>query len=160
MTLIFFTSCTKTFDFSEAEKVIDYLKNNNRITSLQFFNNTVIINNQKTFKKLDKIKDLNQRGFNYKQRSDYLKSLDISEEELVKILNLLKKTKAKRVDYDNNKAYFMMDSFLDSSKGYLYSIEDLEPLIHSEENRTKLFSGYVTILERELTNWFEVKFWN
>lgn len=154
------SSCNTPFDFDEAEKLIENLKKSDRINSLQYFDDTFIINNQKTSKNKDEVKVLNAEGSNYLYTSDYLKSIHLTNEEFDLILGQLKKTKAIRVNYERNKAYFMMSGFLDGSKGYLYSTEHLRNTKETNEISIQLFAAHIKILTKINSNWYQVSAWH
>lgn len=154
------TSCSHSFDFNEAEKLIENLKEDNRIYTLTFSKNTLIINGQKTSTNKEEILKLNGTGFNYEYKADYLKSINVSKEEFDSFLLKFKKTKAYSVDFKHNKAYFIIDSFLDNSKGYLYSIEDLKNTKENIENEILLHNGKVTVLDEVKTNWYNATGWH
>tara|TARA_B100000809_G_C14831601_1_gene421258 strand:- start:120 stop:647 length:528 start_codon:yes stop_codon:yes gene_type:complete len=157
--IISFTSCSTSFDFNEAEKLVEKLKEDNRIFSLTFHDNTTIINGQKTSNNKEEISKLNGTGFNYEYKADYLKSIDVSKKDFDSFLLQLKKTKAYSVDYRDSKAYFIMDSFLDHSTGFLYSDEDLKDPNYSNEIRISLHDGYIQNQDKIKTNWYNASGW-
>lgn len=158
--LTILTSCSPSFDFYEAEKLIENMKEDNRIYSLTFQENTIIINGQKTSINKEEVAKFNETGFNYEYRADYLNSIDVSKKEFDSFLLQFKKTKAYSVDYLDNKAYFIMDSFLDGSKGYLYSIKDLRITSENSKNEIKLNDGNITIISKKGINWYEATGWH
>jgi len=153
-------SCSSSFEFIEADKLIEVLKKDNRIYRLANHGSTIIINGQKTSTNKTEIENRNSNGFNYVFEMDYLNSINVSKKELETLLEQLKKTEAYSVDYKNGNAYFIMDSFLDSSNGYLYSIEELE--LTSEDNKSKLQmnDGNIKILEKVKSKWYKVGAWH
>ena len=154
------TSCSSSFDFNEAEKLIENLKEDSRIYRLTFTKDLIIINGQKISQDKDEIVNLNENGFNYVYKIDYLKSINVSEKEFDSFLHQFKKTKAYSVDYLNNKAYFIKDSFLDSSKGYLYSIKDLKRTKENKRNEILLHDGNITVTDEVGINWYEATGWH
>ena len=91
---------------------------------------------------------------------DYLNSIKVSRKELKSLLEQLKKTEAYSVDYKNGKAYFIMDSFLDSSNGYLYSIEELELTNENNKSKLQMNDGGIKILEKVKPKWYKVGAWH
>ena len=154
------TSCTSSFDFKEAENLIERIKKDNRIYRLTFDKDIVIINGQKVTQNKNEISNLNKKGFNYEYRTDYLESINVSENEFDSFLLQFKKTKAYSIDYLDNKAYFIMDSFLDGSKGYLYSIKDLKITNGNNKNELQLNDGNISIIEKIGINWYEATGWH
>ena len=159
-TLLTLTSCSPSFDFNEAEKLISKMIDDNRIYRLTVFENTIIINGQKTSINKEEIAKLNETGFNYKFRPDYLRFIDVSKEEFDVFLLQFKKTKAYSVDYNDSKAYFIMDSFLDNSKGFLYSDENLKNTNTSSESRIQLHDGNIQIKDKIKPNWYDAFGWH
>jgi len=155
-----FTSCSTSFDFKAADKLVETLKGDSKIYRLTNHGNTIIINGQKTSGSKTEIEERNKSGFNYEYEMDYLNSISVSQKELKSLLKQLEKTEAYSVDYKDGKAYFIMDSFLDSSNGYLYSTEELE--ITDENNKSKLYmnDGNINILEKVKPNWYKVGGWH
>jgi len=158
--LLTFASCSTSFDFNEAEKLVSKLKEDKRIYSLTCFENTILINGQKTSTNKEEIAKFNETGFNYKYRSNYLKSINVSKEEFDSFLLQFKKTKAYSVDYKDSKAYFIMDSFLDDSKGFLYSTEGLKNNNSSSESGILLNDGNIEIQDKIKSNWYNAIGWH
>ncbi len=156
--LSIFTSCAPSFDFYEAEKLIEYLKRDGRIYRITSDDDILMINGQKVSQDKDEIIARNKKGFNYKLKTDYLKSINVSKEDFNSFLLKFKKTKAYSVDYLDHKAYFMMDGFLDGSKGYLYSKEDLKSK-KNKDNKIVLFGGSITVKDKIGMNWYSVSVW-
>jgi len=154
------TSCSTSFEFKEANKLIELLENDSRIYRLTIHGNTIIINGQKTSVIKTEIEERNKSGFNYQYEMDYLNSINVSKKELKSMLKQLKKTEAYGFDYKNGKAYFIIDSFLDSSNGYLYSIEELEITKESNKSKLQMNDGNINILEKVKPNWYKVGAWH
>ena len=76
------------------------------------------------------------------------------------MLKQLEKTEAYSFDYKNGKAYFIMDSFLDSSNGYLYSNEALEITNESNKSELQMNGGNINIFEKVKPSWYKVGAWH
>ena len=102
--LTMLTSCSSSFEFKEANKLIEILENDKRIYRLTNHGNTIIINGQKTSAIKTEIEERNKSGFNYEYEMDYLNSINVSKKELKSMLKQLEKTEAYSFDYKNGKA--------------------------------------------------------
>lgn len=158
--LIILNACSSSFEYKEADKLIEALKKDNRIYRLSIHGNTIIINGQKTSSNKSEIEVLNKSGFNYEYERDYLSSIGVSKKELNSLLKQLENTGAYSVDYMHGMAYFMMESFLDTSNGYLFSINEIE--ISNENNKSKfnMNDGRINVLEKVKPKWYKVDVWH
>ena len=158
--LLAFTSCSTRFDFKEADKLVETLRGDSRIHRLTINSNNIFINGQKKSTTTTEIEQLNKNKLNYVFELDSSNSISLSKKELESLLHQLKKTKAYSVQYLDAKAYFIMDSFLDSSNGFLYSDENLKLTTENNKSDVRLTDGNIRILEKVKPNWYKVGAWH
>ena len=152
-------SCSQTFNFGEAEKLIDLINEDGRIYSFEIMVNTLSINGCIIANNIEKLSESESIDYKVVNRPD-LKPIDISKDTLDAMLLQFQKTNAYSIGFKDGKAYFIMNSLLDSSRGYLYSNEDLSYLENKDQTGIRLSTGYIKIRSKARTKWYNANAWH
>ncbi|AZQ44431.1 hypothetical protein [Nonlabens ponticola] len=149
-------SCTPSINFEKAEELTNLIESNSKIYRFSINENTTTINGKEIITNEEDIGYVKEKGLMFESKRDNLQELEMSIEDLESFFFIFENTKAYSVDFKDGKAYFIVDSFLDNSKGYLYSKEEL----NTDKSSIKLNDGNIKVLDKIRPNWYKATAWH